>query len=323
MCTLGVEDSVRDAGYAPESSLAGGVSSARGEHTFYSQGSFDHDSVAYGASLGKQITGACAAMLAHDGLLDAESPIGEWLTELPSWSMRVRVRHLIHHTAGLPDVWPRMQDLGESNWTSSGVLAALVETPDLDGKPGTCYVYSNVGYICLAFIIERIAGESFGELVRTRIFDPLGMRMSTLWSGPAPSPPDARLAAEQHQPAALSLGDGGLWTTASDLLRWNDALLADELGVSATMHAPGALDDGTPLDYAWGVRVFKESGQTVHSHGGDWGEATAKLVRLPDLGASFALLASGSVQKMSTLSDLLREGLIGRSLGSISSIGPA
>jgi len=258
MSRSSVDASVRDAGYAPETPLAGGISNVRGGHTFYAQGSFDHESVAYGASVGKQFTGACAAMLARDRILDVDSPIGEWLPELPAWSMRVRVRHLIHHTAGLPDVWPHMQQLRESSWTSTGVLAALAETPDLDCEPGSSYAYSNVGYICLAFIIERINGVPFTEFVRTRIFEALGMPRTTLWSGPAPSPPAARLPPDPDQPAALSLGDGGIWTTVSDLLRWNDALLADELGVSARMHTPGALDDGTSLDYAWGVRVFKE-----------------------------------------------------------------
>src|SRR5207248_10360904 len=74
----------------------------------------------------------------------------------------------------------------------------------------------------------------------------------------------------------------------------------------------GALDDGTPLDYAWGVRVFRVGGNRVESHGGSWEGATAKLVRLPDLGVSFAALAhDGSVERMAALSSSLQDELLG------------
>jgi hypothetical protein len=92
-----------------------------------------------------------------------------------------------------------------------------------------------------------------------------------------------------------------------DLLRWNEALVADTLGVADTMHTTGALDDGTPLEYAWGVRVFHAGGTRVQSHGGSWDCTTAKLVRLPDLGAGLAVLAyDGSVERMTTLSSSLQ-----------------
>jgi len=199
---------------------------------------------------------------------------------------------------------------GESNWTSRGVLAALADTPQLEGEPGSAYAYTSVGYICLASIVERIAGAAFSEFARTHIFEPLGMKSSIFWTGPTAAPPTAAVS-EPTSPAALSAGDGGLWTTVSDLLRWNAAILNDALGITAKMHTPGNLDDGTALDYAWGVRVFRASGVVVQSHGGNYGNATAKLIRLPDTSASFAVLAAdSSVERMVTLSDLLQASLI-------------
>lgn len=308
---------VRDAGYPADTPLAVGVSSG-GEGTLaFAQGSgrdgtaFGAESVAYAASLAKQVTGACAALLERRGVLDPNAPIAEWLEELPPWRERVRVRHLVHHTSGLPDVWPQMRRSGESNWTSGGVLAALADTPRLETEPGSAYAYTSVGYVVLAAIIERIAGSPFSELTRTRVFEPLGLRSSIFWTGPAPAPPAAAVCPDPAGPAALSTGDGGLWTTVSDLLRWNDAMLADSLGIASRMHTSGRLDDGTPLDYAWGVRVFRAAGQTVQSHGGSYGDATAKLVRLPDLRASFAVLAAdSSVERMVKLGNHLQAGLI-------------
>jgi hypothetical protein len=88
-------------------------------------------------------------------------------------------------------------------------------------------------------------------------------------------------------------------------------MLADTLGIAATLHSTGVLDDGTPLEYAWGVRVSHESGIRIESHGGSWDASTAKLVRLPDLGVSFAALAGGGgVERMTTLSSSLQQMLL-------------
>jgi hypothetical protein len=96
-----------------------------------------------------------------------------------------------------------------------------------------------------------------------------------------------------------------------DLLRWNDALLEDRLGITTTVHSPGALADGTLLDYAWGVRVSHESGTRIESHGGSWEGSTAKLVRLPELGGGFAALATGGgVARMAALSSSLQRALL-------------
>ena len=276
---------------------------AQGQPPGYEQ--FDADTVAYGGSLAKQMTGACAALLSRSDRIEVEAPIRSWLPELPDWSGTIRVRHLIHHTAGLPDnetVWNLMVNTGESNWTSTGVLAALTQMHEFEPAPGQVYSYSNVGYICLAAICERASGKQLADLAREELFRPLRMDSTTFWSGPAPSPPNAA-ALPTDEPAALSVGDGGVWTTVHDLLRWNDGLLTDRLGVSDLIHTPGTLDDGTPLDYAWGVTVRRESHLLVHSHGGHWNAATAKLVRLPELRASFAVLAlHESVEQMVTLS---------------------
>jgi CubicO group peptidase (beta-lactamase class C family) len=315
---LDIKRLVAAAGYEPATRVAVGVSS-RSTTVFVAQAGaeardFDCDSVAYAGSLAKQITGACAALLTQGGVLDVEAPIAEPLAELPRWAHTVRVRHLIHHTAGLPAtdaVWEQMTSAGESNWTSDGVIAALSKTDELDEQPGDAYAYSNIGYICLARIIERLSGRALDAFAHEHLFRPLEMGTTTLWSGPEPVPPNAIPTRPLEAPAPLSVGDGGLWTSVSDLLRWNDSLLADTLGITETLHTTGALDDGTALDYGWGVRVFHVGPTRVQSHGGSWDSATSKLVRLPDLGISFAALADdGSVERMTALSAALQDELV-------------
>jgi CubicO group peptidase (beta-lactamase class C family) len=199
---------------------------------------------------------------------------------------------------------------GEGDWTCDGVIAALSKMREVEPQPGVAYAYSNVGYICLARVVERLSGNILNAFAREHLFEPLRMDRTRLWSGPTPSPPSAALVNRGDRPLPLSAGDGGLWTSVRDLLRWNEALI-DTLGVADTLHRTGALDDGTPLDYAWGVRVLRAEGTRIESHGGSWNGAAAKLVRFPDLNLSYAALAAdGGVERMTALSSLLQDELL-------------
>jgi CubicO group peptidase (beta-lactamase class C family) len=306
------------AGYDPATPLALGVSSPAGTVVLgqgaAASGEVDGDALAYACSLAKQITGACAALLSQGGELELDAPITAWLSELPRWADTVRVRHLIHHTAGLPStdaIWAAMRNAGERDWTSDGAIAALSTFDAPVGRAGAAYGYSNVGYICLARIVEHASLSDLDAFAHKRLFEPLRMRATRLWRGPAPAPPNATWLQPASPPAPLSLGDGGLWTTVRDLLRWNEALFDDRLGISGTLHTTGTLDDGTPLDYAWGVRVLRLRGGCLHSHGGSWEAASAKLVRLPDLRTGFAALAAdASVERMTALASLLQAELL-------------
>ena len=146
------------------------------------------------------------------------------MPELPQWARQVRLRHLIHHTSGLAQ-----------------------ETAEPSAAPGVRFAYSNAGYVLLAEAIGRAAGEPLPGLARRLIFAPLGMADSLFWTGPEPAPPGAA-PLDPADPPPLSVGDGGLWSTAADLLRWADGLDRDRLGITGRVQTPGALDDGTPLD---------------------------------------------------------------------------
>ena len=80
-------------------------------------------------------------------------------------------------------------------------------------------------------------------------------------------------------------------------MRWNQALLRDELRVSSLLHTPGQLDDGTELDYAWAIDVRTlagvagTAGSRVYRHGGLWAGLSTQLARLPDQDSSFVIIA--------------------------------
>ena len=92
--------------------------------------------------------------------------------------------------------------------------------------------------------------------------------------------------------APLSLGDGGAWSTARDLLRRAQAMNDDALGVAALLQTPGTLDHGQPLDYAWGIGVRTHADHRTYRHGGGWTGLRVLLARIPDLSICLAVIAA-------------------------------
>lgn len=267
---------MRDVGYAKDEPVIVGLD-VGGELTVHAQARAP-DKVYYAASLSKQIAAACVAILVNRGVVDVDSPISRWLPELPSWADTVLVRHLIHHVGGTPhpNVW--RTKTASTEYTNSAILSAVARCLDLEETPGTTYRYSSTGYSLLGTIVTRAVDEPLTTWADSEIFDRLQMTHTQFWDGPGLAPPGVTPMIPD-QPAPHSLGDGGMWTTASDLLRWNRALANDELGVTDRMHQPGRFPDGSSIGYAWGVGVREHCGRRVYLHGGSLGDVNSKLVR--------------------------------------------
>jgi CubicO group peptidase (beta-lactamase class C family) len=235
----------------------------------------------YAASIAKQVVGVLLARQVVDGVLDPDDALGLYIEDLPAWAMRVRLRHLLHHTSGLTNHVEVASDAGNPE-----VLEELRRSPELITEPGSTYRYSNVGYICLAEVLSRTSGRPV-EQVAADLFATLGMRSARL-GGPV------RAGLSNQAPPPRTVGDGGLWLSAGDLRRWNEAMNDAALGeaVHVLAETPGVLDDGTALDYAWGVRVFQHKGRRTVSHGGSWPTWSAKTLRQPEAGASVAVLTT-------------------------------
>ncbi|HEY0239409.1 MAG TPA: serine hydrolase domain-containing protein [Friedmanniella sp.] len=306
------------AGYEPSDPLVVGVQRVDGPPELVASGRtpggelLGAGTVVYTASLAKQVTAACAALLVQRHRLDLESTLASWVPELPGWADEVAVRHLISHTSGLPEVdrYGELERAGLDR-TTAGVVGALVRHDRLDCAPGTEHRYSNAGYVCLGLVVARAAGLPLADAARDLVLAPLGLSDSRFWSGPAPRPPGAAQLHPLH-PAPLSLGDGGFWSTAADLLRWNLAMDRDALGVSALVQTPGRLDDGTPLDYAWGIGVRELGGRRFYLHGGRWAGLNARLVRFAGRGSGFVLLAlDDDEERLSLLTESMLDAQVG------------
>ena len=132
------------------------------------------------ASLTKVVATTTAAMILFERRrLDLEAPVAETLPEFvvlspPHQKARreaVTVRMLLAHSSGLP-AYERLYEFAENR---KDLLRAAITTR-LTADPGTRAEYSDIGFILLGEVLERIAGEPLDQFAQREVFDPLGLR---------------------------------------------------------------------------------------------------------------------------------------------------
>jgi len=257
----------------------------------------------YAASLSKQLTAAAAARLMQAGRLDADAPVARYMPDLPDWATRVTARQLAHHIAGLPaDNENDFEDLTK-HWTEARALAALGNLSKLPRSPGQAYVYSNLGYVLLAEVLAHAAGKPFPEIVSKTLMQPLGIE-GMAFAGPAIG--DFPQASLLGPVLPLTVGDGGLWSTAQAFGGWLQAMNADSLDLASVLTQPGRLSNGETTDYGWGIGLRQYRGAPLYIHGGEWTGAVARAVRSPSLGLAVVAFASGpSIDALGALVDAI------------------
>lgn len=128
------------------------------------------------ASLTKPlITGMLSARRIELGELTLDSSVSHYLPEFDRTDKQmITVRELLTHTAGLP-AWRPLYLLAEDEpERTAGVIAGL----DLEYKPGTRVIYSDLGFIALGMLLERLTGQHLAEMAQREIFEPLQLKQT-------------------------------------------------------------------------------------------------------------------------------------------------
>ena len=123
----------------------------------------------------KTFVAVVALQLADEGLLDLDAGIDAYMPNLPD-AARMTPRQLLQHTSGLGEYIndPAVRSDTNRHWTPAELIA-VAEGAGRVGQPGEAYHYSNTGYIVLGEIIGQVSGRPWGDEVRTRIAEPLGL----------------------------------------------------------------------------------------------------------------------------------------------------
>ncbi len=194
------------------------------------------------ASFTKQFTAAAVMLLVHDGKLRYDQTLTEIFPDFPPYGKNVTIRNLLNHTGGLPDY----EDLMDAQEKIKGplwsperqiqdeeVLALLKKETKGKFAPGISWSYSNSGYVVLGFIAAKASGESYGDFLRARIFEPLHMDHTIVYQKGenevanrafGHSKEGDALEETDQSSTSATLGDGGIYSNLEDLAKWDDAL---------------------------------------------------------------------------------------------------
>jgi CubicO group peptidase (beta-lactamase class C family) len=246
------------------------------------------------ASVSKQFTGVAIMKLKQAGKLDYEQKVNTLLTDFPYDN--ITIRHLLHHTSGLPDY----EEIIEMHFVpqdstkryllgNDEILKIFFDVnPDLIFQPGEEWEYSNTGYMILASIVEKVSGQHFRDFLRENIFEPVGMSNTILYNYQEKEDPEMPNRVFGYQKALNQKdlifhdydivndvrGDGGIYSTLEDLFKWNMALVNYEVLPQEYMEQAwswGQLNNGEKTRYGFGWK-FPEDTTALKAvyHAGGW-----------------------------------------------------
>jgi len=259
-------------------------------------------------SISKQFTAMSITLLARQGKISLDDDIRKYISEIPSYGTPITIRNLIYHTSGIRDYIPLTALMSqESHYTYAQLIDLLARQKRLTFKPGDEHLYSNSGYLLLSLIVRKAGGKSLRDFADENIFKPLGMNNTRFVDDRTLIVKNRALGYSQREDGSgyannISLlgdlvGDGGVMTTVEDLFLWDQNFYENKLGAGGKelidqVLAPGKLNNGKTLEYAFGLRIGDYKGLPIIRHGGESDGYVSEIIRFPAQKFSVILLAN-------------------------------
>jgi CubicO group peptidase (beta-lactamase class C family) len=281
-------------------------------------------------SLTKTFTAIAVMQLWEQGLVDLDAPADGHLRSYqlvpmkPDWPPAT-VRHLLTHTAGIPEV-VHVSDLFHPSWGPFGMRPAELSVPvgepmpslaeyyrrglRIVAEPGTAFAYTNHGFATLGQIVEDVSGLPLHRYFREYIFEPLGMTDSDLLrskkvesrlaTGYAFGRYGARAITQRDWVCA---GAGNIYSTTRDMARYLAALIgggSNQHGTAlksatlATMFAPQHQPDPRLPGIGLAFYRYDAEGHSIVGHDGRLPGFNSQLFVAPDHGAGVVALTNGA-----------------------------
>jgi CubicO group peptidase (beta-lactamase class C family) len=263
-------------------------------------------------SISKTFVSCIILDLAKEGKLSLNDSIAKYFMDFknPSIAQKVRIHHLLTHTSGLPDNRRIFLDSiflltakDEENF------APIKLNDSLLFEPGSRYEYSNPAFNGLALIIEKVTGKKWQEVVKEKIFDPAGMKTSTITDGPYPTTGVSHAYLKTRigyiekdygeEPTFAAAGNGGVWSTVEELARYERALrkasflpkeiIDDSRGIKKYQN--WSSDTPPFIGYSWFIGQTPEGYKMIY-HTGTQGGFYGDYVTIPEKGITYIMLCN-------------------------------
>lgn len=238
------------------------------------------------ASITKLFTAVAMIQQMRTGQLALDDALGWHLPRIVPLADRITVRQLLSHTSGVPDyLGGRSQPFNTSAARLAASLSRARPRSEMlrgatqarrEHAPGAAHAYSNTNFVLLEALLERADGQPFPAVVAERVLQPLDLRETGFpdargrFPGPSlrgyvPADGSAGPFTDRKRPVDVTEhtffmgGDGGLYSSASDLVRFTRALLGGEIvtpGELARMLADPKEDHDGSYRYGHGIMIF-------------------------------------------------------------------
>ncbi len=265
-------------------------------------------SVTEAGSVSKQFTAAAILLLEQQGKLSLSDNVRKYIPELKDYGTPITLRHMMQHTSGLRDWgsvaalagWPR----STKTYNNNDALHIISLQQNLNHVPGAEFLYSNSNYNLFAIIVERVSGMTLAAFTSKYIFEPAGMTHTEWRDDFRKVVPNRAIAYSKagnayltNMPNEYVYGNGGLLTTAEDLVKWTEYYTSGKLGNPSLLSkqiATTPLNNGSEHVYAAGLFITKINGVNVYAHDGATAGYRANLEYYPSLGLTISWLSNTS-----------------------------
>lgn len=251
-------------------------------------------------ALGMQFTAVATMLLVEDGKIDLDASVTRYLPNAPRKWRPITIRQLLWHTSGLPAT-PN----GEfrTDYTDDE-LQAIIGKEKLNFAAGTRWRFSWADYIVLGFVIRKVTGEYYGDVLRRRVFTPLHMTTARPIDEIAIVPNRASgyewregslRNAEWVSPTANSTADGSLYLSVLDYAAWDAGVFARKVLKPeswAQIAAPAQLASGGTYPYGPGWFQENVGGHAAWRHAGAWQGFKTFAIRYRDPALTVVVLAN-------------------------------
>ncbi|GIL41562.1 serine hydrolase domain-containing protein [Roseiterribacter gracilis] len=284
-----------------------------------------NDSVFRIGSVTKQFTAVALLLLQEEGKLSLDDKLSKYYPDFPR-AADITLKQMLNHTSGISNYTddPSFAKDGMIKRTSDEMvtfIAKLPKTSDFD--PGTGWRYSNSAYFILGGVVEKAAGKPLADVLKTRLFVPLGMTHTALddeaevvagrvagYSATAPG----KFANAAYLSMTIPGGAGSMRSSATDLAKWNAALFGGKIlkpasfeamtspgklnngeNSSAAMKRPDAAKDAPPprkREYGYALQMSDEEGHEKINHGGGIFGFSSMLTEFPKDHVTVVVLAN-------------------------------
>lgn len=241
------------------------------------------------ASMSKQFCSAAAILLVQDGKWKLDDPISKFVDKAPAAWSKVTIRHLLTHTSGMPALAEADGFTFRANPGPDRFIEMLAKKP-LAFTPGEKFAYSNEGYSLLGVLIGKVAGKPLNEVVRERLFGPVGMSSTSYYrlESVVDNRANGYIWDKDHHENAIPLrpyamaGSGGIQSSILDWIKWDAALNTESplaKAVRDQLWTSGKLNDGKATGYGFGWVVSQKDGKKMVSHSGGTAGFTSHFIR--------------------------------------------